>query len=120
MTNPIHLEKVFKYINLEIKKIKEIEFVNYQRAYESNTLQWRSKIHYGMIYKMLLLNGKFLQSIGRGTLSSQKYLDIAEEINKMCAVYGGKTYESFDWVKTLHSIISWPVKHHCKNCRLVS
>ena len=50
------MKKIFKYINLETKKIEGIEFIDYQKAYESNTLLWRSKIHYGMIYKMLLLN----------------------------------------------------------------
>ena len=54
-----------------------------------------------------MLNNNFVRNIGRGELKSQKHLEIMEEMNKKCVVFGGKTYESFRWVRRFYSIIRW-------------
>ena len=50
-----------------------------------------------------------LRNVDRGELQTQKYLQIMEEMNKIWVVYGGKTYESFDWRRKFYSLINYSV-----------
>ena len=38
-----------------------------------------------------------------------------EEMNKIWVVYGGKTYESFNWIRKFYSLINWTGPFNFKN-----
>ena len=95
---------VYKYINVETKKVEKIEFKNYQNLYENCELLRVGRQWNAFTYEVFSENGKLVRRLYH-RINHNAYLNLSANYNTFGIITKeGKTYQSCNW---LHLIYTW-------------